>query len=76
MRIEEFEEEITDLLLDIAPNAMVTVSEEGEVLIFTNLMEDEDGDLIEIEDDGEFMEGDENIEQLDKEEKDEEDEED
>jgi len=73
MRIEEFEEEISDLLLDIAPNAMVVVSEEGEVIIFTNLTEDEDGDLVEIETDEEFMEGDENIEQLDEEDKDEED---
>jgi len=75
MRIEEFEEMIEDLLSDIAPNASVVVSEEGEVIIYTNLVEDHDGDLIELEvEDDEFMNG-EDLDQLDKEEEEENDDE-
>ena len=61
MEIAEFEEQILDLLADIAPNASIIVGDGGEIVIFTNLVEDLNGDLVELEetDEDDFDEDDE-----------------
>lgn len=49
MNVEELEELLADVLEDVAPNFSIAISEEGEVIILTGLVEDEEGDLVEGE---------------------------
>lgn len=76
MRLEELEELVKECLSDIIPNASVLISEDGEVVVYTNLTEDIDGDLIELpSEDSEFID-EEDADQLKEDEDEDEDDED
>jgi hypothetical protein len=56
MTIIELKELFEEYFSDIAPNGKCVVSDEGEIVFYTNLCENEEGELEEFEDmDEEFL---------------------
>ena len=76
MNIEDLQEALEEALADILPNGFeIDMDDDGQLIIYTGLTQDEDGDLVEFEDDEEDEE-DEDLDDEDEDLDDEEDEED
>ena len=58
-------QDLEEALEEIFPNGFsIEADEEGQIVIFTHLMQDEDGDLVEFESDDEDEEDDEDLDDL------------
>ena len=71
MDLVELREQIESLLADIAPNFDIGFTESGEIIIATGLCEDEDGEVVEMNEeemDEDLLTDDESLDALEEEE--------
>lgn len=53
MHISEFEEFLKEALEDVAPDFYIDTNSRGQIIIYSNLIENDDGDLVKLESDDE-----------------------